>query len=151
MGVRPTFGLFAVLGLAGLPTVGTASPALADRSVRDATVADLYIRDADPSLDAVAGQFAALWNPNLPMSAKEEVSYHGSTVGPALRGILSQVDITADRIMIMGCGRILSDAGSDETIALGSGPRRLESAYLAVTRGSVEYLGDTGAPGEVEQ
>ncbi|MEV0061948.1 hypothetical protein [Nocardia sp. NPDC050718] len=83
-------GLVAALGLAGLLTVGTASPALADRSVRDATVADLYLRDADPSLDAIAGQFAALWNPNLPMSAKEEVSYHGSTVGPALQGILSQ-------------------------------------------------------------
>ncbi|MFD5178122.1 hypothetical protein ACFWM1_20110 [Nocardia sp. NPDC058379] len=50
--------------------MGTASLELADRSVRDATVADLYLRDADPSLDAIAGQFAALWNPNLPMSAR---------------------------------------------------------------------------------
>ncbi|MFI1234560.1 ABC transporter ATP-binding protein [Nocardia salmonicida] len=64
---------------------------------------------------------------------------------------LTEVEITADRIVIMGRGRILSDADRDETIALGSGPRRLESAYLTVTRGSVEYLGDTGAPSEVEQ
>ncbi|MFI7528802.1 ABC transporter ATP-binding protein [Nocardia salmonicida] len=64
---------------------------------------------------------------------------------------LTEVEITADRIVIMGRGRILSDADRDETIALGSGPRRLESAYLTVTRGSVEYRGDTGAPGEVEQ
>ncbi|MEV6276780.1 hypothetical protein [Nocardia sp. NPDC051832] len=88
--MRKIAGLLAALTLAGLLTVGTATPALADRSVRDATVADLYLRDADPSLDAIAGQFAALWNPNLPMSAKEEVSYHGASVGPALQGILSQ-------------------------------------------------------------
>ncbi|MBL1077233.1 hypothetical protein JK358_22800 [Nocardia sp. 2] len=83
-------GVFATLGMAVLLTVGIAAPAHADRSVRDAVVADLYLRDADPSLDAIAGQFAALWNPNLPISAKQEVSYHGSTVGPALQGILSQ-------------------------------------------------------------
>ncbi|MFC9876041.1 ABC transporter ATP-binding protein [Nocardia salmonicida] len=64
---------------------------------------------------------------------------------------LTEVEITADRIVIMGRGRVLSDADRDETIALGSGPRRLESAYLTVTRGSVEYRGDTGGPGEVEQ
>ncbi|AHH19043.1 hypothetical protein NONO_c42590 [Nocardia nova SH22a] len=83
-------GILAVLGLAGLLTIGGTAPALADASVRNATVADLYVRDADPSLDAIAGQFAALWNPNLPIGPKEEVSYHGSTVGPALQGILSQ-------------------------------------------------------------
>ncbi|MEV0856250.1 ABC transporter ATP-binding protein [Nocardia fluminea] len=64
---------------------------------------------------------------------------------------LTEVDIIADRIVIMGRGRILSDASRDETVALGSGPRRLESAYLAVTRSSVEYQGDTRAPGEVQQ
>lgn len=83
-------GAFAVLGFTGLFLVGAVSPALADRSVRDATVAELYVRDADPSLDAIAEQFAALWNPNLPISAKEAVSYHGATVGPALQSILSQ-------------------------------------------------------------
>ncbi|MEV6363860.1 hypothetical protein [Nocardia asteroides] len=82
--------VLAALGFVTLLTVGAATPALADRSVRDAQVADLYLRDADPSLDAIAGQFAALWNPNLPMGPKQEVSYHGSTVGPALGGILSQ-------------------------------------------------------------
>lgn len=64
---------------------------------------------------------------------------------------LTEVDIIADRIVIMGRGRILSDASRDETVALGSGPRKLESAYLAVTRSSVEYQGDAGAPGEVQQ
>ncbi|MFF0488193.1 ABC transporter ATP-binding protein [Nocardia sp. NPDC004068] len=54
---------------------------------------------------------------------------------------LTEVEITADRIVIMGRGRILSDADREETLALGSGPRRLESAYLTVTRGSVEYAG----------
>ncbi|MFB7874902.1 MULTISPECIES: hypothetical protein [unclassified Nocardia] len=82
--------VLAALGFTALLTTGLAAPALADRSVRDAQVADLYLRDADPSLDAIAGQFAALWNPNLPMGPKQEVSYHGSTVGPALQGILSQ-------------------------------------------------------------
>jgi ABC-2 type transport system ATP-binding protein len=57
---------------------------------------------------------------------------------------LTEVEITADRIVIMGRGRILSDAGRDETMALGSGPRRLESAYLTITRGSIEYLGASG-------
>ncbi|MFF0488192.1 hypothetical protein ACFYTQ_04135 [Nocardia sp. NPDC004068] len=83
-------GVFAALGFAGLLITSAASPALADRSVRDASVADLYVRDADPSLDAIAGQFAALWNPNLPISEKVKVSYHGETAGPALQGILSQ-------------------------------------------------------------
>ncbi|MEV6276779.1 ATP-binding cassette domain-containing protein [Nocardia sp. NPDC051832] len=54
---------------------------------------------------------------------------------------LTEVEITADRIVIMGRGRVLSDTDRDEAVALGSGPRRLESAYLAVTRGSVEYAG----------
>ncbi|TCJ97489.1 ABC transporter ATP-binding protein [Nocardia alba] len=62
---------------------------------------------------------------------------------------LTEVDIIADRIVIMGRGRILSDASRDETVALGSGPRRLESAYLTVTRGSVEYGGDPSTPDEV--
>ncbi|WP_336083865.1 hypothetical protein [Nocardia sp. SSK8] len=88
--MKKIVAVLAALGLATLLGIGTAAPALADRSVRDATVADLYLRDADPSLDAIAGQFAALWNPNLPMGPKQEVSYHGSTVGPALQGILSQ-------------------------------------------------------------
>lgn len=66
---------------------------------------------------------------------------------------LTEVELIADRIVIMGRGRILSDAGRAETVALGSGPRRLESAYLAVTRGSVEYTAAAGpaASGEVKQ
>ncbi|MFB8004704.1 ABC transporter ATP-binding protein [Nocardia sp. NPDC056000] len=56
---------------------------------------------------------------------------------------LTEVEITADRIVIMGRGKVLSDASRDDTVALGSGPRPLEAAYLAVTRGSVEYDGAT--------
>ena len=53
---------------------------------------------------------------------------------------LSEVEITADRIVIMGKGRILTDADRDEVLALGTGPRRLESAYLETTRTSVDYV-----------
>ncbi len=53
---------------------------------------------------------------------------------------LSEVEITADRIIIMGKGRVLTDASRTEVLALGSGPRRLESAYLAITRTSVDYV-----------
>jgi len=54
---------------------------------------------------------------------------------------LSEVEITADRIIIMGKGRILTDADRDEVLALGTGPRRLESAYVEITRTSVDYVG----------
>ncbi|MFI5498517.1 ABC transporter ATP-binding protein [Nocardia asteroides] len=66
---------------------------------------------------------------------------------------LTEVEITADRIVIMGRGRVLSDASRDETLALGAGQRRLESAYTTVTRGSVDYRGATGsrADDEAEQ
>lgn len=64
---------------------------------------------------------------------------------------LTEVEITADRIVIMGRGRVLSDASRDETLALGSGPRRLESAYTTVTRGSVEYRGAGTRDDEAEQ
>ncbi len=52
---------------------------------------------------------------------------------------LGEVEITASRIVIMGQGRVLCDGSRDEVVALGSGPRRLESAYLEITRASVEY------------
>ncbi|WP_278264345.1 ATP-binding cassette domain-containing protein [Nocardia sp. AG03] len=63
---------------------------------------------------------------------------------------LTEVEITADRIVIMGRGRVLSDASRDDTLALGAGPRKLESAYTTVTRGSVEYRGAAGRPAENE-
>ncbi len=52
---------------------------------------------------------------------------------------LGEVEVTASWIYIMGRGTVLSSASRDDTLALGSGPRRLESAYLEITRGSVEY------------
>lgn len=52
---------------------------------------------------------------------------------------LTEVEITATWITVMGKGEVLSDAGRDDTVALGSGPRPLESAYLAITENSVEY------------
>lgn len=56
---------------------------------------------------------------------------------------LTEVEITASWIVIMGQGRVLSSTPRDEVLARGEGPRRLESAYLDITRGSVEYA--TGA------
>lgn len=54
---------------------------------------------------------------------------------------LAEVEITASRIVIMGQGEVLSDTDRDEILALGSGPRRLESAYLAITGDTVEHRG----------
>ena len=67
------------------------------------------------------------------------VDEHGKAVLVASHS-LSEVEITADRIIIMGKGRVLTDASRTEVLALGSGPRRLESAYLAITRTSVDYV-----------
>ncbi|MFT4202222.1 ABC transporter ATP-binding protein [Gordonia sp. (in: high G+C Gram-positive bacteria)] len=53
---------------------------------------------------------------------------------------LGEVEITASWIVIMGQGRVLSSTSRDDVVAVGSGPRRLESAYLAITRDSVEYV-----------
>ncbi|HLS78966.1 MAG TPA: ATP-binding cassette domain-containing protein [Nocardia sp.] len=58
---------------------------------------------------------------------------------------LTEVEITATRITIMGRGEVLSDATREETLAHGSGPRLLESAYLEITRNSVEYAAKGGA------
>ncbi|AUN41798.1 ABC transporter ATP-binding protein [Tsukamurella tyrosinosolvens] len=52
---------------------------------------------------------------------------------------LAEVEITASRIVVLGHGRVLSDSSRDELVARGSGPRALESAYLALTRDSVDY------------
>ncbi|MGW4366531.1 ABC transporter ATP-binding protein [Nocardia takedensis] len=57
---------------------------------------------------------------------------------------LTEVEITGDRIIVMGCGAVLSDASREETVALGAEPRRLESAYLDITRTSVEYAANGG-------
>ncbi|WP_280425185.1 ABC transporter ATP-binding protein [Nocardia carnea] len=59
---------------------------------------------------------------------------------------LTEIEITGDRIVIMGRGKVLSDTSKDELVARGSGPRPLESAYLEITANSVEY---TTGGGEV--
>ncbi|MCH5643095.1 hypothetical protein [Gordonia sp. ABSL49_1] len=56
-----------------------AAPAHADVSVRSAKTADLYVRTAAPGNAELEKQFAALWNPNIPMANKLEVSYRGNT------------------------------------------------------------------------
>ncbi|MFT3901247.1 MAG: ATP-binding cassette domain-containing protein [Gordonia sp. (in: high G+C Gram-positive bacteria)] len=53
---------------------------------------------------------------------------------------LPEVEVTASRIIIMGQGRVLCDAPRDDVLALGEQPRRLESAFLKLTRGTVEYV-----------
>jgi len=58
---------------------------------------------------------------------------------------LTEVEITATWITVMGKGEVLSDASRDDTVARGSGPRLLESAYLEITRNSVEYAAKGGA------
>ncbi|WP_067464242.1 ABC transporter ATP-binding protein [Nocardia amamiensis] len=57
---------------------------------------------------------------------------------------LTEVEITGDRIVVMGKGKVLSDTSKDELVAKGSGPRRLESAYIDLTRTSVEYTAGEG-------
>ncbi|MBF6212355.1 ATP-binding cassette domain-containing protein [Nocardia puris] len=57
---------------------------------------------------------------------------------------LTEVEITGDRIVVMGKGKVLSDTSKDELVAKGTGPRRLESAYVDLTRGSVEYAAGGG-------
>lgn len=52
---------------------------------------------------------------------------------------LTEVAITGSRVVIMGKGKVLSDTTNAELIALGSGPRPLEAAYVDITSGSIEY------------
>lgn len=59
--------------------IGVAAPASADVSIRDAKASDLYVRSAKPSAQEMEKQFAALWNPNIPLSSKLAVSYKGDT------------------------------------------------------------------------
>lgn len=57
---------------------------------------------------------------------------------------LTEVEITGTRVVIMGKGRVLSDTSRDELVAAGSGPRPLESAYVEITKDSVEYAATGG-------
>ena len=56
-------GLFAIF-----PSAGLVSPASADVSIRNGKVADLYVRSAQPSVAQMERQYAAFWNPNLPIN-----------------------------------------------------------------------------------
>ncbi|MGV9410506.1 ABC transporter ATP-binding protein [Nocardia sp. NPDC003693] len=58
---------------------------------------------------------------------------------------LTEVEITGTRVVIMGRGTVLSDTTKDELVAQGTGPRKLESAYIEITRGSVQYTAKEGA------
>ncbi|MDL9935515.1 ATP-binding cassette domain-containing protein [Gordonia sp. ABSL1-1] len=56
---------------------------------------------------------------------------------------LAEVEITASRIIIMGRGKVLADDDRHTILARGSGPRLLESAYLDLTKTSVDYSGSS--------
>lgn len=53
---------------------------------------------------------------------------------------LAEVELNGDHIVVMGRGRILADMPKDEMARLGRPPRRIESAYVQLTRSSVEYV-----------
>jgi len=58
---------------------------------------------------------------------------------------LTEVEITGDRIVIMGKGKVLSDTSNAELVAQGTGPRKLESAYIDITKADTEYAARGGA------
>lgn len=53
---------------------------------------------------------------------------------------LAEVELNGDRIVVMGRGRLLADMSRDDLAALGRPPRRIESAYVQLTRNSVQYV-----------
>lgn len=87
--------------LAALLGLGFAQPAAADVSIRDAKVADLYVRDENPTLAQLEKQFAAFWNPNIGIDPKVEVSLHGDKARPALERVM-QYGKTMDFFSIQG-------------------------------------------------
>ncbi|GED97677.1 hypothetical protein [Gordonia crocea] len=78
-------GLFAVL-----MAVGLAAPVHADPSVRNAKVADLYMRSANPTKLEVKKSYAAFMNPSLPIGPKLEVSVNGAANRGELQRMLAQ-------------------------------------------------------------
>ena len=56
---------------------------------------------------------------------------------------LPEVELTGTRVVIMGRGEVVANTSVRSIIEQGSGPRRLEAAYLALTRQTTEYRGDT--------
>ncbi|WP_159922772.1 MULTISPECIES: hypothetical protein [Nocardia] len=60
-----------------------------DISIRDATAADLYVRDEVPSLEKLERLYAAFYNPNISIDRKVEVSYGGDKVRPVVEQAMS--------------------------------------------------------------
>jgi ABC-2 type transport system ATP-binding protein len=58
--------------------------------------------------------------------------------------LLSEMEQTADRLVVIGRGRLIAEATVDALIAA-SGTTSLESAFLRLTTGSVEYRAGDGA------
>ncbi|WP_067464355.1 hypothetical protein [Nocardia amamiensis] len=75
--------------LAALLGFGLAHPAAADISIRDATAADLYVRDEVPSLEKLERLYAAFYNPNISIDQKVEVSYGGDKVRSVVKQAMS--------------------------------------------------------------
>ncbi|MFF2082385.1 hypothetical protein ACFVVM_01325 [Nocardia sp. NPDC058176] len=106
--------------LAALLGLGLSPAASADVLIRDAKVADLYIRDSVPSLDQLEKMYAAFFNPNIGLDPKVEVSYHGEKVRPVLEQLMQYsrtmdffsiqgraigpVNINGDRLSVVGQG-----------------------------------------------
>jgi ABC-2 type transport system ATP-binding protein len=51
---------------------------------------------------------------------------------------VSEMALTADHLLVIGKGRLLADAGTDEFVA-STGASTLEGAYLTATQNAVEY------------
>jgi ABC-2 type transport system ATP-binding protein len=52
--------------------------------------------------------------------------------------LMSEMALTADHLLVIGKGRLLADAGTDEFVA-STGASTLEGAYLKLTQDAVEY------------
>ncbi|MFT4202220.1 hypothetical protein [Gordonia sp. (in: high G+C Gram-positive bacteria)] len=87
--------------LAGSLALGLAAPAAADVSVRDGKTADLYVRAAKPGNAQLERQFAAFWNPRIPMNPKVAVTYGGEKARPALTQVMG-MSKTYDYFSIQG-------------------------------------------------
>lgn len=79
----------AVPGASEAPAAATSARTASPTSIRDAKVTDLYVRSEAPTSVELEWQFAAFWNPRLPMGPKYEVSYNGNH--PDARKALNQV------------------------------------------------------------
>jgi len=62
-----------------LVAAGLTAPAQADVGVRGSTASWLSVRSEKPSANQLERQFAAFWNPSIPMGPKLAVTYKGDT------------------------------------------------------------------------